>query len=421
MRRVLLALVVAALSVPTGAGAAGSIGSLKTLVVRATHGPETFSEATVRRVVFEETDAWIREASFGQASLTGDVTPWLRVFPSIPPCRGRGAFSSYLQALAGTAEPAARDAGFDPAAYDKVVYLFPWRCPDVTGVAGSSREIGLFGALDDRLLAHELGHTFGIWVHANRWSCAGGSCVAIEYGDPYDVMGHGVGQYNAWSKAKIGWLTNVARAEAEGLYSVDQLERPSSLPQALAITTARNEYWLDHREPQLQDAFLGGLPLAEGLFVHAGPPDDAIAPSDFPQANILLPNPGGTGLDALVPGSTFSERGAFELIVVAHVGTRVDVRFRWTDRTRPTRPRLLAPRRRGGTLLVSWDPSSDRGSGLDRYELFLDGKAAASVDSDFRVGTQAAIPAARGRHVVDVVAVDRAGNRSAIARRTVLR
>jgi hypothetical protein len=161
MRRVLGVLAALVLAFPAGA-AADNLGEIRTLVVRVTHGPETFSEATVRRIVFGETDTWIRETSFGQAWLAGDVTPWLHAFPSVPDCRGRGAFSSYLQEIVETAEPAARAAGFDASSYEKVIYLVPWRCSDATGVAGSSRDIGLFGALDVELVAHELGHTFGI-------------------------------------------------------------------------------------------------------------------------------------------------------------------------------------------------------------------------------------------------------------------
>lgn len=420
MRRLLLAVAVAALALPPAAPAA-NVGPLRTLVVRATHGPEPFSDATVRRVVFEETDAWIRDTSFGQAWLTGDVTPWLRAFPSAAPCRGRGAFSAYLEEVADAAAPAARAAGFDPAAYDKVVYLVPWRCEAATGVAGNERDIGLFGALNVRLVAHELGHTLGIFTHANTWRCNGGSCGMVEYGDPYDVMGHGPGQYNAWEKFTIGWLTNVTRPRGPGTYTVDQLERASTLPQAFVVTTARNEYWFDHREPVLQDAFLAGSPLVDGLFVHAGRTENPGLASDYPEPNILLPNPAGRGVDALLPGDSFREPGAFELTVVAHTGTAVELRFAWTDRSRPSRPANPSARRSGRSVVVAWDPSHDRGSGVDRYEVRLNGRLAASVATDLRAGTHATVRAPRaGRHVVSLVAVDRAGNRSVAARRSVV-
>ena len=418
MRRVLVLLFALCLAWPAGA-AADNLGEIRTLVVRATHGPETFSEAAVRRVVFEETDAWIRETSFGQAWLSGDVTPWLRAFPAAPSCRGRGAFSAYLQEIATAAAPAVRAAGYDPGAYEKVIYLVPWRCEAATGVAGSPTDIGLFGALSVPLVAHELGHTFGIWTHANTWECQGSSCGMVEYGDPYDVMGHGRGQFNAWEKFTIGWLTNVTRARAAGTYTVDQLEQRSTLPQALVVTTARNEYWFDHREPLLQDAFLAGTPLVDGLFVRAGRTENPGLASDYPETNILLPNPAGRGSDALLPGDSFREPGAFEVTVLAHSGTHVDVRFRWTDAARPSRPANLAVSRSGRTLRIAWDPSHDRGSGVERYRVSLDGKLAVTLQSTFLIGTLATMRVPRGRHVVTVVAVDRAGNVSPAARRPV--
>ena len=96
MRRLLGVLAALALAFPAGA-AADNLGEIRTLVVQVTHGPETFSETNVRRVVFGETDAWIRDASFGQAWLAGDVTPWIRAFSSVPGCRGRGAFAAYVR------------------------------------------------------------------------------------------------------------------------------------------------------------------------------------------------------------------------------------------------------------------------------------------------------------------------------------
>jgi hypothetical protein len=70
VRRLLGFLVALVLAFPAGA-AADNLGEIRTLVVRVTHGPETFSEAAVRRVVFGETDAWIRDASFGQGLARG--------------------------------------------------------------------------------------------------------------------------------------------------------------------------------------------------------------------------------------------------------------------------------------------------------------------------------------------------------------
>jgi hypothetical protein len=59
---------------------------------------------------------------------------------------------------------------------------------------------------------------------------------------------------------------------------------------------------------------------------------------------------------------------------------------------------------------VQWGRSRDEGSGLARYEIRLDGRTAGTTAPDNR-GLTLAKPK-RGRHVVTVFAIDRAGNRS---------
>jgi len=121
--------------------------------------------------------------------------------------------------------------------------------------------------------------------------------------------------------------------------------------------------------------------------------------------------------DALLPGDTFSEDGAFKLTVLSHTDTHVDVQFAWTDTTPPKPPGVLEPRgtiRTTGTrrLPVSWNPAAEDGSGVARYEVTLDGAPPRIVDADFRIGDHASLGRlAYGRHGIRVLAIDRAGNR----------
>jgi Gametolysin peptidase M11 len=403
---------VGALAIPGSAPAIVNTGELKVLVVLATWGPEPFTREQARRVVFEESDAFVRENSYGKAWLTGDVTPWLRAFERRPACS--------QVPLASAAQVAARAAGFDTAAYPRYIYAFaPLGCPYIG--YGGFREVWLDGAMTRTLVTHELGHTFGL-QHANMHDCSGVVCTETEYGDPFDTMGSGRGGYNAFERFQAGWLSNVRYARKNGEYVIDQHEQPSTKPQALAIQTARADYWLDHREPIGVDGIFAGRPLVTGVEVHGGPPaTDPSVVSEFASANSLLPNPGGRGTPVLLPGHTFSVRGAFRASVLRHEGTSVAVRFAWTDSARPARPHVMLPKRakRGKPVLVEWDRAGDgRGSGVARYEVRTDGRLAASVVEDFKVPAQARVRfRARGVHRVSVVAVDRAGNRS----RTVVR
>lgn len=396
--------------VPQGA-AGGSADSVRALVILATWGPQPVEVESVRRVVFDDAAAWIGRSSYGKVALAGDVTPWLPAFDAPPDCFDRAGVSRAARAAATT-------NGFDLNAYSRLIYLLPPGAGECGGY-GSGEEVWIFGVLSRWLITHELGHTFDL-RHANRWDCSAQPCRSVEYGNRYSTMGSGPGDFNAWEKSTAGWLSNISRATRNGDYVIDQLEAPSNLPQALVVDTANAQYWLDHREPLLNDAEFAGSEILGGVFVHAGPNADPTDRSLYPVPNLLLPDPARRGVDVLLPGDSFARAGAFRLTVLGHEETSMRVRFQWTDRTRPNRPRVISPRpgaRVAGPLLVSWSPARDTGSGVLHYDVFLDGKRAARVLADFRVSPIARFRKQRpGLHSVTVVAVDRAANRSPAGR-----
>ena len=420
MRRVALLLALAAMPLiaPASAPALVNTGELRVLVILVTWGPEPFPRTQAQAAVFSGSDAFVRENSFVAAWLSGEVTPWLRAFVAPPPC----GTPAEQRSLAAAAQSAARSAGFAVDSYSRFIYAFPTALNCGYLGYGGLREVWLNGAITARLVSHELGHTFGL-EHAHLHDCSRSSCVEVEYGDPFDTMGSGSSHYNAYEKWFAGWLKNVSRAGKSGDYTIDQLERSSSLAQALHVQTAHADYWLDHREPIGADAPLASLPIVLGVEIHAGPPAaDPTAASEFSSANSLLPNPGGRGIPVLLPGDSLSVRNAFRVTVVAHEGTSMRVRFAWADRIRPTRPALSVPKRgrRNRPARVEWEPATDDGSGVARYDISLNGRVVARVTADFKLPTNAALrPTKRGVNVVRVVAVDRAGNRSKPATATI--
>ena len=415
-RLAVLAVLVAALVAVPGALAHGTSGfksgqgafkgEQRYLMILATWGPQPFSVDQVRDVVFNQTDAFTRKQSFGASCITGDVTPWVTAFSSQPECD--------TDRIAAQARAAAQRAGFDLAKYNRFGYLFPRNACPFSGM-GSAENTWYNGRLSVRLVAHELGHTYGL-RHSNTWECTT-SCTIVEYGDPYDTMGTGVGDFNAFEKFSIGWITKVTRAHGPGTYTIDRIEQPTTGSHAVVITTASSEYWVYHRLDQVP--FASSF-LPTGVLVHVGP--NPQAPPDqvvYGQDNLLLPNPAGKGRAAILPGETFSEQGVFELRVLAQRGNQMDLAFAWTDRTPPKAPRITDPARRmraGGTLEIAWNDAHELGSGLAHYEVKLDRRAAVQVPVRFgftpilRLRTPAA-----GAHTVSVVAVDRAGNRSSVA------
>ncbi len=403
MRRLLALLVVAAAASAVAPASHAILGEQRLLVVRVTWGPEPFADAQVQSVVFDQTAAFVQASSFGKASIAGTWTPWFRVFTAQAPCD--------MQLIEQLGRQAAQQAGYDLTAYNRFAFLFPRIGCWWTGY-GSGETIFLNGALTRTLVVHELGHTYGL-SHANTWECLHGSCDAYEYGDPYDTMGRGDGDFNAWEKLRLGWITNTVTAAGAGLYTIDRPDRPSALSQGFSVSTARTEYWFENRQEKLPV-------LPTGVLVRTtGPPT---TPPQFrtpPLQTLLLPNAGGTGQPALQPGQTFSVAGVFSVTVESQVDGVAGLRFRWEDTTKPAAPKIVSPGAKLGrraSFDVRWNEAAESGSGVAAYDVSLDGARPTRVAVQFPLTPYAtfAMPGA-GAHRVSVRAVDRAGNRGPAA------
>jgi hypothetical protein len=377
------------------------LGAQRVLVVLATWGPQPFTRDEVQHVVFDEADAFYRESSYGKAWLTGMVTPWLQAFDG-----GSPGCSLPLIRTAGAA--AARTAGYDPGAYERVIYIHPSvDCP-WSGVT-QANTIFLDGTLSRKLVAHELGHAFGL-PHANSTSCRRAGCPAIEYGDPYDTMGGGTGDFSAYAKFSLGWLTRIARPAASGVFQLEPIERPSSGPQAFVVTTARDQYWIEYRAvPQPSDR--GDSPRA-GLIVHVSPSPDLDRSSIDAMMNVLVDNPAGRKRPELRRGDRFGRNGAFSLTTLEAAPGKARFRFRWTDSVAPRRPRFTADVV-AGKLRVTLESAADTGSGLARYRVVVDARPPQGLTGDATEEPVVVGKPLPGTHTVTVVAIDRAGNRSA--------
>jgi hypothetical protein len=123
-------------------------------------------------------------------------------------------------------------------------------------------------------------------------------------------------------------------------------------------------------------------------------------------------------------GETFTAPGAFTLTVRGTEPARATVALRWIDRARPSPPRILS----AGRTALTWAAAADAASGIDAYDVSVDGRRLRRVRALVVAGPvyletprRARYPRlGRGRHRVAVVAVDRAGNRSRPAARSVV-
>ena len=238
-------------------------------------------------------------------------------------------------------------------------------------------EVFLNGYLSRSLAAHELGHTLDL-AHASRWACGARRCTVDEYGNPFSVMGNGGGDFDAYEKASLEWLTGLVRPEGDSTHEIGPIEGPTTLPQALVVTTASSEFWLESRGIPTP-SFLGESVQPAGVVVLAGPgPGGGWV---YPRSNLVVPNPAGGARFAYQPGESFVRRGIFAVGVETHAPDRARLRFRWLDKVAPLRPRLRARAIRKGRVRVAWDSARERGSGVRSYEVLLDGRAVQIVDA----------------------------------------
>jgi hypothetical protein len=399
------ALLAALLALPAPAHAAGATGTQRLLVVLATWGPQPFSRDQVRQVVFDDADAFLRTSSHGQLRLHGDVTPWARVLSEAAVCPAGWLLPDIPRAVAEPAQAAAQTAGFRIADYDRLIYLVPRTRCAFDGLGWNS-EVLLHGALDSRLVVHELGHSWGL-AHAAVASCSP-YCTVDEAGDRYSVMGDGSDDFSIFEQLALGWPVPVATATHTQTLSIGRADRAGTAPRALRVPVASREYWLEYRpQPRGRGNRFG--PLAAGMLVRYVSPAQAEPPLGPPP--VLMLADGRETRAALTNGETFRAPGIFSARVVSLNGSRASLRFTWTDRLPPTRPEIVQPTlsvSAHSRLVVRWNAAHDQGSGIAHYLVSLDGKPPVKV---LHRSTELQATG-HGAHKISVIAVDRAGNHS---------
>ena len=443
MKRSFLVLLVLAGLLAVGAPSArGSTSAISVLVVKATWGPQPYTDAAVDTTM-KAVESFYATASFGQVTMTYAQTPWLDVLPlsgvlnvaGVPPCWADPG------ALPGLLPPLAVAAGWNLAEYSRIVYVLPGSSGGCSGgFFNVPNEVFLDGFLVGTvvhelrpLVRHGARRDTACWTTLGQRTCAPDS-YGDPYGDPWDVMGGDggvsvigqVGDAGAIQKARAGWLTPTYIG-TPGIYRLAPLEQASALPQALVIRAGSFEYWVDHREAVGNDAHLAGTDASDvtsGFEVHRITGDPFAPGAEGLTPDYLIPTGKTTSYYGYytAPGKTFAVSGVFALGAVSDADGIMTVRFRWLDTTKPTAPTIVAP---SATSLV-FTPSSDDGSGIGGYLLTVDEGTPQSIPGPSLPpsGTAVAPPstvtvdaaaAHAGQHTITLVAVDRAGNRSAPA------
>jgi hypothetical protein len=303
---------VALLALPSSAGAS-VLGPQRVLTVLVTAGAgQPFTRAHVVDVLRQAED-FVRASSFGQASVSADVTPWIDIGATLPRCADAG-HNAIPAAIARPLRAAAARAGLVVARYATVVYVLVGSDCRFRG-ASEGNEILLVDAPDRDLVVHELGHSFGL-VHAQAsLYCGALGCVIQGQGDPYSPMGTGLTDFSAYEKSLLGWIPPQPRVTRTGRYLVGRTDRQSHYRRALVVETQGGEYWIERRP--------GAGPPS--LLVRVVHPDETGA--GFPAPPTLLLAPVRRDHETIRAGETFRLPGAFSarLTRIGSAPIRVDL------------------------------------------------------------------------------------------------
>ncbi|QNG36020.1 hypothetical protein F1C76_04960 [Geodermatophilaceae bacterium NBWT11] len=273
------------------------------------------------------------------------------------------------------------------------------------------------------VLAHELGHNFGLG-HSSQLQCnattEAGTCQVSPYRDFYDVMGASwarLGSLNTAQAARLGVLDpgQVAELTPSGAAENVFLSPVSASggTRALKLSAANGAtYWVEYRAPTGQDAWLGTaddvFQLQEGVTVRRAAEGD--------DTSLLLDGTptSAAGWDAdrmtVVPsGSTISLAGGdFRLAVQYAAGTEAMVTV--VPRAGGTAPIAIVGQR---LPLASWDSLaasagtvSVRGWALDpdqplvagQVHVYVDGRGTALVADGSRPDVGAVFPGSGSAH-----------------------
>lgn len=224
------------------------------------------------KVVFSDPNSvkkYFEETSYGKALYTGKVFDWVTL-PINKTCNMSVIFNEIVKKFSSTVNfqdyrqvvMFALSAGCSASGYGGSETI---TTPSGTFTIGSAwiginANTTLASLLASNTTRMEVGH-YHFGGHSNSYDCGSvafgpaTSCTMLEYGNPYDVMGSGQGQFDGSNKEVVGWFepSNVLTVTQDGDYTLEALEIASPNPKALKILIGATHifkwFYADYRQP----------------------------------------------------------------------------------------------------------------------------------------------------------------------------